>query len=268
MDVTATPKHNNGAIFVQTVADYPLVEAISQNVVKHPVLPDQASRARLQERQSAKYTEKYNDYLHLGVIEWRKAYAEHDKMGKKAILFVMTDDTKNCDDVADYLESTYPDLKDAVLTIHTKRNGEISEAQSGKAKEELELLRKQANEIDSFESPYKAIISVLVLKEGWDVRNVTTIVGLRAYSSKSNILPEQTLGRGLRKMYPGDVEEYVSVVGTDAFMDFVESIQAEGVVLERKPMGKPVSRTRRWWSKLTRITRKKTWKPWTLNCRS
>ena len=237
VDVTATPKHNNGAIFVQTVADYPLVEAISQNVVKHPVLPDQASRARLQERQSAKYTEKYNDYLHLGVIEWRKAYAEHDKMGKKAILFVMTDDTKNCDDVAEYLEGHYPDLKDAVLTIHTKRNGEISEAQSGKAKEELELLRKQANEIDSFESPYKAIISVLVLKEGWDVRNVTTIVGLRAYSSKSNILPEQTLGRGLRKMYPGDVEEYVSVVGTDAFMDFVESIQAEGVVLERKPMG-------------------------------
>jgi type III restriction enzyme len=34
-----------------------------------------------------------------------------------------------------------------------------------------------------------------------------------------------------------DVEEYVSVVGTNAFMDFVESIQAEGVVLERKPMG-------------------------------
>lgn len=237
VDVTATPKHNNGAIFVQTIADYPLVEAISQNVVKHPVLPDQASRTKLQERQSAKYTEKYNDYLHLGVIEWRKAYAEHEKMGKKAILFVMTDDTKNCDDVAEYLEGHYPDLKDAVLTIHTKNNGEISEAQSGKAKEELEKLRKQANEIDSFGSPYKAIISVLVLKEGWDVRNVTTIVGLRAYSSKSNILPEQTLGRGLRKMYPGDVEEYVSVVGTDAFMDFVESIQAEGVVLERKPMG-------------------------------
>lgn len=38
-------------------------------------------------------------------------------------------------------------------------------------------------------------------------------------------------------MYLGDVEEYVSVVGTNAFMDFVESIQAEGVVLERKPMG-------------------------------
>jgi type III restriction enzyme len=235
--VTATPKHNNGAIFVQTVSDYPLVEAISQNVVKHPVLPDAPSRAKLTEKQSAKFTEKYADYLDLGVIEWRKAFDEHQKLGKKAILFVMTDDTRNCDEVAEYLENRYPDFAGAVLTIHTKNNGEISEAATGKAKEELELLRKQSNEIDSNDSPYKVIVSVLMLKEGWDVRNVTTIVGLRAYSAKSNILPEQTLGRGLRKMYPGFTEEYMSVVGTDAFMDFVESIQAEGVELERKAMG-------------------------------
>ena len=237
VDVTATPRHNNGAIFVQTVADYPLVEAIAQDVVKHPVLPDAASRAKLTERQSAKYIEKYGDYLHLGVLEWRKAYAEHEKLRKKAILFVMTDDTRNCDDVAEYLEATYPDLTDAVLVIHTKNNGEISEASSGKAKDELEDLRTQANTIDGADSRYKAIVSVMMLKEGWDVKNVTTIVGLRAYSAQSNILPEQTLGRGLRRMYSGDVEEYVSVVGTDAFMDFVESIQAEGVELERKPMG-------------------------------
>ncbi|WP_288229411.1 DEAD/DEAH box helicase family protein [uncultured Desulfovibrio sp.] len=237
LDVTATPKHNNGAIFVQTVSDYPLVEAIAQNVVKHPVLPDKPSREKLVERQSAKFTEKYADYLDLGVIEWRKSYAEHEKLDKKAILFVMTDDTRNCDDVKSYLEDMYPDLKDAVLVIHTKNNGEISEASSGKAKEELERLRELSNKIDEPESPYKAIVSVLMLKEGWDVRNVTTIVGLRAYNAPANILPEQTLGRGLRKMYPGGTEEYVSVIGTEAFMDFVESIQAEGVELERKPMG-------------------------------
>ena len=44
VDVTATPKHTNGSIFVQTISDYPLVEAIHQDVVKHPVLPDSASR--------------------------------------------------------------------------------------------------------------------------------------------------------------------------------------------------------------------------------
>ncbi len=82
IDTTATPRHTNGAIFVQTVSDYPLVEAIHQNVVKHPVLPDSASRAKLQERSSIKYTEKYADYIHLGYLEWRKVYEEHSKVGK------------------------------------------------------------------------------------------------------------------------------------------------------------------------------------------
>lgn len=238
IDVTATPKTNNGSIFVQTVSDYPLVEAIYQNVVKHPVLPDSASRAKLQEQKSSTFTEKYKDYIHLGYLEWKKAYERHEKMGKKAIFFVMTDDTKNCDDVSEYLENTYPEFKDATLVIHTKNNGEISEAVKGKKEEELKELRKSSNEIDDWSSPHKAIISVLMLKEGWDTKNVTTIVGLRAYSSKSNILPEQTLGRGLRRMYGhSDVTEYVSVVGTDAFMDFVESIKSEGVELEKKKMG-------------------------------
>lgn len=237
IDVTATPRHNNGAIFVQTVADYPLVEAIKQNVVKHPILPDEPSQAKLVEKQSINYTERFSDYIHLGVVEWQKAYIEHEKMGKKAILFVMTDDTRNCDEVAKYLESMYSDLKDAVLVIHTKNNGEISEASSGRAKEELDQLREQANAIDNPDSPWKAIVSVMMLKEGWDVRNVTTIVGLRPYAAASNILPEQTLGRGLRKMYPGGIPEYVSVVGTAAFMEFVQSIQQEGVILEHRPMG-------------------------------
>ena len=238
VDVTATPRHDNGAIFVQTVSDYPLVEAIAQNVVKHPVLPDAASRAKLAEHKSPIITEKYEDYLRLGIEEWRKSYAEHEKLDKKAVLFVLVDDTKNCDEVGSYLEKICPELQGGVLVIHTKKNGEISEAPSGKSKEELELLRKQANEIDTWKSPYKAIVSVLMLKEGWDVRNVTVVVGLRAFAAMSNILPEQTLGRGLRRMYFGsDQRETVSVMGTPAFMEFVESIQSEGVTFEHVPMG-------------------------------
>jgi type III restriction enzyme len=238
VDVTATPRHDNGAIFVQTVSDYPLVEAIAQNVVKHPVLPDAGSRAKLAEQKSPIISEKYADYLQLGVEEWRKSCAEHEKLGKKAVLFVMVDDTKNCDEVGTHLEKICPELQEAVLVIHTKTNGEISEAGSSKGKEELEVLRKQSNEIDTWKSPFKAIVSVLMLKEGWDVRNVTVIVGLRAYAAKSNILPEQTLGRGLRRMYFGtDQRETVSVMGTPAFMEFVESIQNEGVTFDRVPMG-------------------------------
>ncbi|MDO8591667.1 MAG: DEAD/DEAH box helicase family protein [bacterium] len=238
IDVTATPKKQSGAIFVQTICDYPLVEAIHQHVVKQPVLPDEASRAKIKEH-PGKFVQQYQEFINLGYLEWKKVYDEQIKNNKKAILFVMTDDTRNCDDVAEYLESTYPDLKGKVLTIHTNNNGEISEATTGKTKSELEDLRKQANSIDSLENDKKAIVSVLMLKEGWDVRNVTTIVGLRAYSSKAKILPEQTLGRGLRLMYPGQlVAEKVSVIGTDAFMEFVEQIKSEGVELEYKRMGK------------------------------
>lgn len=239
LDVTATPKDRNGNIFVQTICDYPLVEAIHQNVVKHPVLPDEASRAKLQERQSSTFTEKYADYIDLGFKEWKQVYDEQLKVGKKAVLFVMTDDTKNCDDVADYLEVTYPEFKGRVLTIHTNTSGEISESSTGKSKEELDRLRELSNKIDDPENPYVAIVSVLMLKEGWDVRNVTTVVGLRSFSSKAKILPEQTLGRGLRRMYYRDeVEtEYVSVIGTDAFMQFVEEIKSQGVELEHVKMG-------------------------------
>jgi len=246
VDVTATPRQNNGAIFVQTVSDYPLVEAIHQNVVKHPILPDAASRARLRDPEvirSPKPEDKYEDFLKLGVEEWRKSRKEHGALGRKAVLFVMLDDTRNCDTIGEYLQKICPELEGKVLVIHTKNNGEISEAASGKKKEELEELRKAANTIDSWDSPFEAIVSVLMLKEGWDVRNVTVIVGLRKYGAASEILPEQTLGRGLRRMYFGsEIPETVSVLGTPAFMEFVESIQREGVTFEHVPMGPGTTR--------------------------
>jgi type III restriction enzyme len=236
-DLSATPKHNNGAIFAQTVSDYPLVEAIRQGVVKTPVLPDQASRAKLKERVSDKVEEQWADYLHLGYLEWRKQF-EQLEARKKAVLFVMLTETKDCDRVGAYLESRYEDLKDRVLVIHTKANGEISESESSANKAELEKLRKASTEIDSDLSPYRCVVSVMMLREGWDVQNVTAIVGLRPYTSKAAILPEQTLGRGLRRMFRGeDVRETVSVVGTPAFIEFVESIKAQGVELEQVPMG-------------------------------
>lgn len=237
IDLTATPKHNNGAIFVQTVSDYPLVEAIKQNIVKKPILPDEASRAKLKEKESDKFVEHYEDYIHLGYVEWEKQYEELKRAGKTPVLFVMTTETKESDEVAEYLESRYPEFKKAVLIIHTNKSGNIAEGKSKKDKEELEKLRKAAENIDSNKSRYKAVVSVLMLREGWDVSNVTTIVGLRPYSSKSNILPEQTLGRGLRKMFARDIEEELSVIGTSAFLEFVESIKSEGVELGYRSMG-------------------------------
>jgi type III restriction enzyme len=237
-DFSATPKHNNGAIFVQTITDYPLVEAIKQNVVKSPVLPDEVSRQKIHEKDSSDFVERYRDYIQLGYLEWEKQYEEL-KSVKTPILFIMTMSTKEADKAAEFLQMNYPLLKDAVLTIHTNNSGEIKEsASSKKDKEELDALRKAADEIDKDVSPYKAVVSVLMLREGWDVRNVTTIVGLRPFGADSKILPEQTIGRGLRKMFSLEMDEKLVVVGTPAFIEFVESLKTEGVEFQYSPMGK------------------------------
>ena len=239
IDVTATPKHQNGNIFVQTICDYPLVEAIAQGVVKSPILPDEASRGKLEEKTSSKFSERFRDYIDLGFTVWEQDYNNHKKLGKKALLFIMVDDTKNCDDVKNYLENTYPLLKNSTFVIHTNKEGKIDEGNTSKSQKDLKVLREVANQVDDEKNSIKAIVSVLMLKEGWDVKNVTTVVGLRPFVASSNILPEQALGRGLRRMYFGqNVTEELNVVGTEAFLDFVESIKSEGVILEKKSMGK------------------------------
>lgn len=241
IDVTATPKNQNGEIFIQTISDYPLVEAIEQDVVKKPILPDEASLGKLREHESSKFSERWRDYIDLGVTVWQQDYEKHKKLeeGKKALLFIMVDDTKNCDEVRDYLENSYPILKGSTFVIHTNKEGDIDENPSSKSQADLILLRDTANKVDSNENNIKAIISVLMLKEGWDVRNVTTVVGLRPFSAKANILPEQALGRGLRKMYFGSgFQEELNVVGSEGFIEFVKSIKREGVILEERSMGR------------------------------
>jgi len=241
LDFTATPKHKDSSIFVQTVSDYPLTEAIHQNVVKTIEVPKKLHRDKLEIYPSSKFSEKWRDFIDLGIVEWRKTYDYHYKSKKKAILFIMTDDTTNCDDVSNFLETFYDDLKGQILTIHTNEQGEITEktGQSKKKinKDDLALLRKNANTIDDFDNPFKVIVSVLMLKEGWDVNNVTTIVGLRPYE-KPKILPEQTLGRGLRKMYRQEnLKERLTVIGTPNFMEFASELEKEGVEIKEIDVG-------------------------------
>src|SRR5439155_13467536 len=78
--------------------------------------------------------------------------------------------------------------------------------------------------------------------EGWDVQNVTVVVGLRPYTSKANILPEQTIGRGLRLMFRAfatDYTERLDVIGNKAFIGFVEQLEKdEDITLDKFEVGK------------------------------
>ncbi|GAN33130.1 MAG: hypothetical protein DYG83_03030 [Candidatus Brocadia sp. AMX2] len=81
----------------------------------------------------------------------------------------MTTETKESDEVAGYLETRYPEFKNAVLVIYINKSGEIIESKAKKDRAELEKLRKAADAIDCDSSPYKVVVSVLMLREGWDV---------------------------------------------------------------------------------------------------
>ncbi len=239
VDVTATPRHDNGAIFVQTVSDYPLVEAIHQNVVKHPVLPDAASRAKLHEHKSAIFTEKYDDYLKLGIEEWRKSYAEHEPLGKKAVLFVMVDDTRNCDDVGAYLEKICPELqgRGARHPHQEQRRNLRSGFRQEQGGTRTPAQAVQRNRLLEIALQSHRLRPHAQGRLGRAQRHHHRRACAPTSRGKQHP-PRANLGRGLRRMYFGtDTRETVSVMGTPAFMEFVESIQSEGVTFEHVPMG-------------------------------
>jgi type III restriction enzyme len=128
----------------------------------------------------------------------------------------MTEDTEDANQSSSIEHRRlFRELNGKTTNLHTRLKGKVKwvggkktgypvfeESEKEISDEDLRALRELSREIDSDENPYSCIVSVLMLREGWDVRNVTTIVPLRPYTSKANILPEQTLGRGLRRMPP------------------------------------------------------------------
>jgi type III restriction enzyme len=233
LDFSATPRYAKGGLFTWTVFDYPLKQAIIDNVVKRPM---KGLTAGIKDQPSDIASVKYRAYLTAGVERWREYRDQLASLNKKPILFVMLNSTAEADDVGDYLRVTYPDYFGAdpsgqpqLVVIHTDRSGDVT-------KKELDAAREVARLVDQGSSPVNAIVSVLMLREGWDVQNVTVIVGLRPYTSKANILPEQTIGRGLRRMFATAETPYVErvdIIGNPAFLKFVEQLERdEDITLE------------------------------------
>lgn len=221
LDFTATPRHSKGQLFSWTVYDYPLKQAIIDNVVKRPL---KGIAQGIGEQRSDIASTRYQAYLAAGVERWKEYREQLTPLGKKPVLFVMMNDTSEADDVGDWLRKKYPAEfgSERLLIIHTDRSGEVS-------KKDLDVARRASREVDDERSPINCIVSVMMLREGWDVQSVTVIVGLRPYTSKANILPEQTVGRGLRLMFRGQTGyvERVDVIGNKTFIEFVEQLERE-----------------------------------------
>ncbi|HEX5315514.1 MAG TPA: DEAD/DEAH box helicase family protein, partial [Candidatus Kapabacteria bacterium] len=218
LDFSATPRYSKGALFPWTISDYPLKQAIVDGIVKRPL----KGISKIKEAPSKIASTRYAGFLTAGVERWKEYQKELTPLGKKPVLFVMMNNTDEADEVGSWLRDRYPEhfQGEKLLIIHTDTKGNISE-------KDLEEARKIARNVDSDNSPVNAIVSVLMLREGWDVQNVTVVVGLRPYTAKANILPEQTIGRGLRLMFGlnSGYTERVDIIGNEAFLDFVDDLE-------------------------------------------
>ncbi len=232
LDFSATPRFAKWSLFPWIISDYPIRQAIMDGIVKRPV----KGIAELDEGKSTVASVRYQGYLTAGVERWREYRDELSKTGKKPILFIMMNTTEEAEDVGDWLRKKYPSEfggANKVLVIHTDKSGEIT-------KKDLDAARKLAREVDSPDCPTNAIVSVLMLREGWDVQNVAVVVGLRPYTAAANILPEQAIGRGLRLMFRGQsYSERVDIIGNTAFLSFVDQLEKlEDIKLDTFEVGK------------------------------
>lgn len=247
LDLSATPKDNRGQVFRHVVCDTPLGEAVDAGIVKTPIIGHGQLVVRAHE--DAGY--KYETHLTIGYKRWLASKEEWEKSGRKALLFVMTEDTEAADQIAHRLNSdpVFKELNGKTINLHTNLKGKLKKRGKGAtayyefvedekaiSDDDLRELRRLSRELDDSTSPYRCIVSVLMLREGWDVRNVTTIVPLRPLSAQSKILPEQTLGRGLRRMTPSgaaQAAEVVTVVEHGSFINlYREELGQEGLPIE------------------------------------
>ncbi|MBS1890799.1 MAG: DEAD/DEAH box helicase family protein [Actinobacteria bacterium] len=226
LDFSATPKDQKGRIFRHVVVDYPLADAVEDGIVKTPVIGELHGAAP---ELGDTAIQRYRRWIDAAVGRWRKFDEDLAPSGMRPALFVMCENTQAADEVGDYLRQLPDFAGDKLLVIHTNRSGEVSKA-------DLDLARRAARDIDGDESPVRCIVSVLMLREGWDVRNVSVIVTLRSLSAKAKILPEQALGRGLRRMTPpgSGFDERVVVIEHEAFKDLWTKELDGGLVVERE----------------------------------
>ena len=233
LDLSATPKDQKGMYFPWTVCDYPLAQAVEDRIVKAPLIvtnaddPTQPSEDPKQVT-GANAVEKYGYWLRVAVDRWKEHQRVYGGLSVKPVLFIMTELNPWADAIGEYLYTTeeFGFKKSEVLVIHTDTTtGEVR-------KGDIERARQEARDIDRAESKIKVIVSVLMLREGWDVRNVTVVVGLRPFTAKAEILPEQVIGRGLRLMsqVSPDRTQTLEVLGTPRLLDTLRhQLETEGV---------------------------------------
>lgn len=258
IDFSATPYNQVGAgrtkakqYFRHIVVDFDLNAAMSAGLVKSLALDKRKEVAALpldfkaerdEQRQVTGLSNGQRVMLRAGlkklsILEERFADTDPDKHPK---LLIICEETSVTPHVVEFLKTTGLS-DDEILAVDSSRKGELKKA-------DWETLRERLFDVDRHQQP-KVIVSVLMLREGFDVNNICVVVPLR--STQAPILLEQTIGRGLRLMWRGDdrIDELkretrerfrgkleptnyfdvLFVVEHPAFADFYQDLLTEGV---------------------------------------
>ena len=223
LELTATPflETGKGAVpFKNVILDYPLGRAMADGFVKEPAVvtrknfnpagmsPEEIERLKLED----------GIRLHESVKVDLETYArETGSAIVKPFLLVIARDTTHAGQLLELIQSGAffeGHYKDKVIQVDSSRTGAEEE-------EMIERLLK----VERTEEPTEIVIHVNMLKEGWDVTNLYTIVPLRAANAR--VLIEQSIGRGLRLPYGKrtgvTAVDRLNIVAHDRFQEIIDA---------------------------------------------
>jgi type III restriction enzyme len=222
LELTATPfiETNKGAIpFKNVVYDYPLGKAMTDGFVKEPAVVTQKNFDPSQFTSEQVQEIKLQDgvRLHEETKVALQTYARQTETKPvKPFMLIIARDTTHAGQLMAFIKSDKffeGRYKDKVIQIDSSKTGA----------EEDEMIQRLLA-VESAEEPTEIVIHVNMLKEGWDVTNLYTIVPLRAANAR--ILIEQSIGRGLRLPYGKRTGEAavdrLNIVAHDRFQEIID----------------------------------------------
>ena len=222
LEFTATPQVERGTTverFKNIILDYSLSRALKDGFVKQPAVATRENFNAAAYSEAALERLKLEDGIrvHESTKVELETYARENGVPRvKPFMLVIARDTTHAGDLQaqierdDFFEGRY---RGHVITVHSNIRGEERD-------ETVERLLK----VESPDEPTEVVIHVNMLKEGWDVTNLYTIVPLRAANAKT--LVEQSIGRGLRLPYGRrtgvKAVDRLTIVAHDKFQEIVD----------------------------------------------
>ncbi len=232
LELTATPHVTRGqktVAFRNVVQDYSLRKAMNDGFVKIPAV---VTRENLQPRQmttEAMERMKLTDgiWFHEQTKAELEAYAANTGQRLvKPFVLVVARDTTHAADLLCYLQSE--EFRDGDYA------GKVIQVDSSRSGVEKDETIQQLLQIESVTNPIEIVIHVDMLKEGWDVNNLYTIIPLRAANARTLI--EQTIGRGLRLPYGKRTGvtsvDRLSIVAHDRFQEIVDEANSGSSIIQ------------------------------------